>query len=819
MTLLNPALLAGLLLAVIPVLLHLMLRAKPKRLVFPALRLIQQRRLQNVRRMNLRHLWLLLLRIGVIALIVLAVCRPSLPAANYSLSVLEWVTLLTIAILGVAAYLGIMAWWRRQQVSRTALLTRRTMLRGAIGVTAILLSLVSVAWPYARRVSAEIRDPAPRSAENIPFAAVFLVDTSASMAYRQANKTRLQAAQELAKKHLGRLPSGSKVAVASSSESMPAAFSSDLVAAQSRIDSLEIKAVSLSLNDRLRQLLQSQEDDRKRVTSEQSSVPVDHRQDRFIRGIYIFTDLAKSAWRDDASMSLRDELQRLRWLGIYLIDVGEQDPINVSLKELSLSREAVPARASIRIDAIVSSIGAVKPDQTVELSLKQGDQAPSHKGTQTVQLQSGSEARVSFYPVDIPLQPYTHGEIRLTGSDPLSVDDVLYFTVHTIPSLKVLVVAERPEISQYWMLALNTLSEGGLSAFQLESAITEQLEQISLPRFDVVCLINASQPTEIMWKQLHAFVEGGGGLAVFSGANSSLAGDSTGVVNFERINPLKYQTEAAMAVLPGKLEASLRFTPARTMDLRKSQHVLLKRFDELGALTELGITDIRRYWKVEPVADAAVIARYSTTSENDPSGPPALLERRIGQGRVLMMTTGVDGISWNDLLQDPGWYLVFVDQVTQYLAWQSTGKFNHLVGDEVVLPLDRDHKLAKAILRMPDFKQRSIEIPEKSRTLTLRDSSLVGSYSVDSADRAINYHQGFSLNLPAAECDLKRLEKPELDSLLGEHYSIARDLDKLEQNILTDRLGQEMYGMVLAILIAVFALEQFTATWFYRTDE
>ena len=76
MTLLNPALLAGLLLAVIPVLLHLMLRAKPKRLVFPALRLIQQRRLQNVRRMNLRHLWLLLLRMGVIAMIVLAVCRP-----------------------------------------------------------------------------------------------------------------------------------------------------------------------------------------------------------------------------------------------------------------------------------------------------------------------------------------------------------------------------------------------------------------------------------------------------------------------------------------------------------------------------------------------------------------------------------------------------------------------------------------------------------------------------------------------------------------------------------------------------------------------
>ena len=103
MALLNPALLAGLGLAVIPLLLHLLLRAKPKRLIFPALRLIQQRRRQNVRRMQLRHLWLLLLRILAIVLVVVAVCRPSLPAANYSLTVWEWVKLIAIGVIAAAA--------------------------------------------------------------------------------------------------------------------------------------------------------------------------------------------------------------------------------------------------------------------------------------------------------------------------------------------------------------------------------------------------------------------------------------------------------------------------------------------------------------------------------------------------------------------------------------------------------------------------------------------------------------------------------------------------------------------------------------------
>jgi len=46
----HPLLLFGFLLAGIPVILHLMLRAKPKKLLFPALRLIQNRQRQNVQR-------------------------------------------------------------------------------------------------------------------------------------------------------------------------------------------------------------------------------------------------------------------------------------------------------------------------------------------------------------------------------------------------------------------------------------------------------------------------------------------------------------------------------------------------------------------------------------------------------------------------------------------------------------------------------------------------------------------------------------------------------------------------------------------------
>src|SRR5689334_13209698 len=96
MSFIHPALSLGLLLAVIPVVLHFLLRAKPKKLMFPALRLIQVRRRQNVQRMRLRHIWLLLLRIGVIVLLVCLVARPRVPSANYAPTTGETLTLVGI---------------------------------------------------------------------------------------------------------------------------------------------------------------------------------------------------------------------------------------------------------------------------------------------------------------------------------------------------------------------------------------------------------------------------------------------------------------------------------------------------------------------------------------------------------------------------------------------------------------------------------------------------------------------------------------------------------------------------------------------------
>src|SRR6516165_12570263 len=80
MTWVHGYLLGGLVLAGLPILVHLIMRQKAKTLPFPAFRFLKQRHLINRRKLQLQHLLLLLLRMGIIAALCLALARPRLAA-------------------------------------------------------------------------------------------------------------------------------------------------------------------------------------------------------------------------------------------------------------------------------------------------------------------------------------------------------------------------------------------------------------------------------------------------------------------------------------------------------------------------------------------------------------------------------------------------------------------------------------------------------------------------------------------------------------------------------------------------------------------
>src|SRR5262245_44641846 len=103
MAFVNLSLLVGGAFVAIPIVLHLIMRQRPKHLLFPALRFVHERRLANQRRLQLRHWLLLALRCAALGLFALALARPSVASGALS----SWIAAGLLA--GLSVFAGIVA--------------------------------------------------------------------------------------------------------------------------------------------------------------------------------------------------------------------------------------------------------------------------------------------------------------------------------------------------------------------------------------------------------------------------------------------------------------------------------------------------------------------------------------------------------------------------------------------------------------------------------------------------------------------------------------------------------------------------------------
>ena len=805
MTLLNPAILLGLALGIIPILLHFLMKARPKKLMFPALRLIQQRRTTNKQRMRLKHFWLLLLRIGLIGLVVFAMARPSLPAANYAFNLWEWLTTLCVIALPVGVYFWFRRKWQAQSLSQQDLSHKTMILRSGTIAGGVLGFLLLVGWPWQQRIAAEMTMPTAGTAKSLPVAAIFLFDTSPSMDYKYESRTRLEQARTVAESHLGSVPGGSRVAVASTSTGREIVFQADLVSSRSRIAELKTSPAQYAFNDRLRDSIELQIQDRERA---QADNPGDN-VDSHLREIYVFTDLSRAGWDFQRADDLLERIAETDWLHVYVIDVGVTSPINATLTGLELSQTTITEGGRLKVEAEVQSVGKAGQEQTVEILVETASGDIVKQGRQIVKLSDESAAQVAFNLQGLT-GPIRQGEIRLASADPLASDDRLFFTLGVAPQPDVLILGESREETDYLQKALEAIQhvrDGG-SVYRASWNSVSTAAALDLTPFEVICLVNARRPNADLWQKLTEFVSNGGGLALFAGR--------------DELDTTAWTNPAAYEVVPVEMLGPVRFGGGpQQINLRNETHPLFRKFRKLSDGQGLFSTvNVIRAWSTEPAEDAAVIASYS-----DKRQLPAIVERVVGAGRSIVLTTAVDfrqdgGSRWTDLANS-GAFLVFVNELMQYLAHQSRGSFNYVAGEPIIVRLNQDPPFTDYLLRKPGFQQLPGKVPQSaagtaSSILTLRDIDQLGHYEVVSTDRDPQFRAGFSVNPLAKESDLTRLTNDDLDAFFGvKRYSLARQIEELDRVVSDMRIGREVYSFVLFFAILFFVGEHFIANWFY----
>ena len=800
MTWLHPALLFGLGVVAVPVLLHFLMRQKPKKLVFPALRLVQQQRRSNAKRFRLRHLWLLLLRIATLAAIVFAIARPTLPAANYGLNLRETLTLLAVIIAGVVAYFVILTRWRSQSIPKFDLAYKRAKLRGWVTALTVLSAGFLAGCPYQRRVAAEITSPAPTGQFDLPVAAVFIFDNSLSLEYTQGGQTRLALAKQMAKDHLRDFAAGSRVAVAESSLDEPVIFQASVSAAQSRIDAIEPSAVSIPLNDRIISAASLQRDDKTRVAAEGTDAGLD----RFLRRVYVFTDLAATAWRFGESTAMSRIFEEQPNLSVQIVDVGELQPRNTSIGPVTLSTELVTRDLPLSISAELKCVGDGGERKVVMSLLGAGGQFVP-RDSQIRTFEPGVPQRIDFALLTGLTGPVVHGEIRLQSTDPLKFDDVRYFTAIVGTSPKVLLVAPSEQESIETRAALDVVG------FSPAIITPQQLNTADVTQYQVVYLLNVPEVSDEVWNKLEAFVKAGGGLAVILGS--------------DQIDPTKYNRAAAQQILPARLDTWQAAGDFQLSVDRREHPVFWKfrQFEDSDSFSEFqNGNNIYRFWKLtDRAGDASIAASFT-----DPDRSPAIIDRPHGMGRTLVFATSMhlaerNSARWNDLPSPnkPVWqWLAFVEQMTGHLARATDWRFNALAGETVVLPMSPPAEDREFVLQRPSIAQSRVTLKAHATTLSTSDTREVGHYNVTSPGTPPVV--GFSINAAPEESDLGRLTDEQLEQLLGKgRFQVARTLEEIKADVNTSHLGKEVYSLILLLAVLIFFGEHFVANWFYDSQQ
>ncbi len=785
MAFVNLSLLLGTLLIGVPILLHLVMRQKPKKLVFPAIRFIQKRREANRRSLRLRHWLLLLLRCLAIILAALALARPSVSSALFG----NWLVIAALGMLllliGVLFLVGLFT-----QQSRPVLIGLGTV--GALVLAGLLTMLIGT---VRRSDGALIGD------REAPVAAVMVLDSSPRMQYRHENLTRLEKAQQTADWMVRQLPLDSRLAILDSRAITPA-FSIDLAAARKTI-----QRVSTAGNPRpLEQLLDT-------------ALQLLKQSDLKRKEVYVYTDLAAAAWDSADAEQLRSQWEQANDIALYLIDVGVEHPQNFALGDLQLSGESLPENSRLKVSTTVSCVGQGGKAE-VELYVEDIDPTlpvvrdgktvlPSSRvaGRQELDLAADSSQTIEFSVPGLRLGT-RHAQLRIVHADALMIDNTRYLTVKVRTPWLVLVAAPNDVNTSAFVEAIAPYQfrKENRAAYDCLVVPTDEITNHSLADFAAVVLLDPTPLSATAWEQLGKYVRGGGQLALMLGAH---AGDGS-----------SFNTAEAAQLMPGKLGLVYRVS-GRDVYLapHSYDHPILRPFRSFASSVPWDRFPVFQYWNLHEISpQTQIILRFGNNE-------PALLERTLGKGTILTMTTPITEPerpagrqAWNELAgPDDLPRFMLVNQMMVYLTQHEAGQYNFDAGQTVVLSNPSDQDPSRYLLFAPNGDTQPVQARDDK--LTISTTETPGTYRLK-GDRDGPVQRGFSVNLPLHASLLERTTKEQLDKLFGkDRYQLARDREQIEREQGRQRAGREFFPFLTAVLAVTLILEQLLANKFYRDTD
>ena len=438
---------------------------------------------------------------------------------------------------------------------------------------------------------------------------VILLDVSASLGY----EGRWEAALDSARAVLDGLGEGDRVALATfdeqARERVPLTL--DLVAARSALADLS----PTDLGTRLEAGIQLAG----RILSES--------EDR-TREVALISDFQRTGWEDGGRVRLPDGVS------LRAASVGPEEAANVALAEAAL-RAAGGGRA--RLVARLANMGDT-PVDGLPVSL---EIAGRMVATVPVDMPPRGTGTAVFDDLALP-EGRSRGRLTVP-EDGLAIDNIFRFVAAPEAGLRTLILENNRSESDGSLFLERALGIGDAPRIETSRTPAVSLDAAALSSADFAILNDADLADAGRAGRLREWVSAGGGLLVVLGRDASM----------------NRWSDAGLELLGAGPGSLVDARDGRRLSWLDYDHPAFELFsgprsgDFSGARFD-------RFWSLEAAEGTAVVARFD-------SGEPALLERPLGEGRVLVWTSTLDRY-WNDLALQPV-FLPFVHR----LALHATG--------------------------------------------------------------------------------------------------------------------------------------------------
>ena len=271
--------------------------------------------------------------------------------------------------------------------------------------------------------------------------------------------------------------------------------------------------------------------------------------------------------------------------------------------------------------------------------------------------------------------------------DTVAVDNRRWCAVDIKSSAKVLIIDSTQEHSGFLALALNPNRLTGIQAAVQSEDFLRDMENSRLEEFDVIFLLDVDALDDTACKKLEAYVSNGGGLGIFLGPktnrnlyNRNLYNDGEGLLpmNLDQV-----------VDLPERLED----TPS---DIAAEAHPIFA--PVLGVKNSLlDLVQIEKF--IAPGIDAANVENTSRVlaTVRGISGWPLIVEKKFGDGRVVLCTTTAGPI-WNNWSRNATFPPILL-LLQDYLAQGRYRENTNIVGSPIRLKLPKESYLPTVSLR------------------------------------------------------------------------------------------------------------------------